>query len=58
MSLVGTISTSRCHLHISLADLEGHMIGGHLVDNDVIFTTAEVSLIVLDVVHIHAVYPT
>ena len=49
MSLVGTISTSGCHLHISLADSEGHMIGGHLVDNDIIFTTAEVSLIVFSV---------
>ena len=43
------ISTSGCHIHISLADSEGHMIGGHTVDNDIIFTTAEVSLIVLDV---------
>ena len=58
MSLVGTISTSGCHIHISLADSEGHMIGGHLVDNDIIFTTAEVSLIVFDVVHIRAVYST
>ena len=49
VSLVGTISTSGCHIHISLADSEGHMIGSHLVDNDIIFTTAEVSLIVLDV---------
>lgn len=43
LSLVGTISVnSGSHLHISLGDKDGNCIGGHLMGDAVIFTTAEV----------------
>ena len=43
VSLVGTLaSDGKCHLHISLADETGKVIGGHVVDSMRIFTTAEV----------------
>ena len=44
VSLTGTFSREDgCHLHISLADAKGDVIGGHLIDG-VIFTTCEVVL--------------
>lgn len=41
VSLVGTLSAGG-HLHISLSDKEGHVIGGHVVGDLIIHTTAEV----------------
>ncbi len=42
VSLTGTFSRDDgCHIHISLADGEGHTVGGHLIDG-VVFTTAEI----------------
>jgi len=45
-SLMGTLAAGG-HLHISLSDADGHVIGGHLVGDDVIHTTAEVWCFVL-----------
>jgi predicted DNA-binding protein with PD1-like motif len=42
VSLVGTLSPDGPHLHISLADEYGRMIGGHLVEGCTIRTTAEI----------------
>lgn len=42
VSLVGTISPDGMHLHISLSDAEGKTIGGHLLDGNEVFTTAEI----------------
>lgn len=43
LSLVGCISIDRCHLHISLGDENGQMLGGHLMrENNLVYTTAEV----------------
>eukprot|EP01101_Sappina_pedata_P002387 TRINITY_DN12633_c0_g1_i1.p1 TRINITY_DN12633_c0_g1~~TRINITY_DN12633_c0_g1_i1.p1 ORF type:complete len:139 (+),score=37.48 TRINITY_DN12633_c0_g1_i1:2-418(+) len=43
LSLVGTISSQgQCHLHISLGDSEGCVIGGHLVGDAIVQTTAEI----------------
>jgi len=42
VSLVGTLSGSGGHLHISLSDAQGHMIGGHVIGGLFVFTTAEV----------------
>ena len=42
VSLVGTFSSDGCHLHISLSDENGKMIGGHLKEGCIIYTTAEV----------------
>mmetsp|Transcript_59861 Transcript_59861/g.135425 ORF Transcript_59861/g.135425 Transcript_59861/m.135425 type:complete len:177 (-) Transcript_59861:116-646(-) len=41
VSLVGTLSADGAHLHVSLSDDNGAVIGGHLVSATV-FTTAEV----------------
>jgi len=42
VALVGTLSASATHLHIGLADADGAMVGGHVLDGCVIRTTAEV----------------
>ena len=47
VSLVGTFSKLGCHLHISLSDSEGKMIGGHLLEGNQVFTTAEVVILSL-----------
>jgi len=44
VSLVGTVSRHGCHLHISVSDSKGKMIGGHLKDGATIYTTAEIVL--------------
>ena len=41
-SLVGTLSGDRGHLHITLSDKAGGVIGGHVVGDLVVFTTAEI----------------
>ena len=43
IGLTGTFSRDGCHVHISLADSNGHAIGGHLIDGT-IFTTCELVL--------------
>jgi uncharacterized protein len=47
-SLVGTFSRSSAHLHLSIADGEGKMQGGHLLEGNLIYTTAE--LVVVDLI--------
>jgi predicted DNA-binding protein with PD1-like motif len=42
LSLTGTLSKDGVHLHISIADLEGRVVGGHLLDGCIIYTTAEI----------------
>ncbi len=42
LSLTGTISDQKMHLHISVADSVGRTLGGHLVGENKIFTTAEI----------------
>lgn len=32
------------HLHMSVADKHGKMLGGHLLDNNIVFTTAEITV--------------
>ena len=44
VSLTGTVSTNGSHLHISISDSTGKTIGGHLLDNCKIYTTAEIVL--------------
>ena len=46
VSLVGTLSPNGVHVHISVADAKGHVIGGHLLQGNLIHTTAE--LVVMD----------
>jgi predicted DNA-binding protein with PD1-like motif len=42
VSLAGTVSKNGCHIHISISDNEGKTIGGHLLDETIIYTTAEI----------------
>lgn len=38
----GTVSTNGCHIHISIADRDGVVTGGHLKTGCVVHTTVEV----------------
>ncbi len=43
VSLVGTLSfDSGAHLHASISDGMGKTIGGHLMDGNIVYTTAEI----------------
>jgi uncharacterized protein len=44
VSLTGTVSTNGSHIHISLSDSTGRTIGGHLLQDCIIYTTAEIVL--------------
>jgi predicted DNA-binding protein with PD1-like motif len=50
VSFTGTFSESNCHLHISVSDSNGHVFGGHLLDDNLIYTTAEI--IITDLVDV------
>ncbi len=41
VTLAGTLSVNGCHLHISVSDSTGHTIGGHLLEGNIVYTTAE-----------------
>jgi predicted DNA-binding protein with PD1-like motif len=47
VSLVGTLSCHGLHLHLSAADTYGRVVGGHLMVDNLIHTTAEIVLIEL-----------
>jgi predicted DNA-binding protein with PD1-like motif len=40
--LSGTLSTHGSHLHIGVANDNGNMIGGHLLEGCIVYTTAEI----------------
>jgi predicted DNA-binding protein with PD1-like motif len=42
VSATGTLSRDGCHIHVSLSDKEGRVIGGHLKDGSMVATTAEI----------------
>lgn len=42
ISINGTLSPDGAHLHISYADIDGVVLGGHLVDGNIINTTCEI----------------
>lgn len=47
LSLSGTFSDSSMHLHLSVADNTGKAIGGHLLDENLVYTTIELVLVEL-----------
>jgi uncharacterized protein len=47
VSLVGTVSASSSHLHLSVSDSKGATIGGHVVEGSRIYTTVEIVLVEL-----------
>jgi predicted DNA-binding protein with PD1-like motif len=42
ISLNGTLAQTGIHLHICVSDKEGKILGGHLDDGCIIYTTAEI----------------
>lgn len=42
VSLTGTLSVNGSHLHMSVSDRTGRTIGGHLLDGNLVYTTAEI----------------
>lgn len=48
VSMTGTVSIYGSHLHISISDGDGRMIGGHWVSGCKIYTTAEIVLAVFN----------
>jgi uncharacterized protein len=48
VSLIGTVSVNGSHLHISISDSTGKTIGGHLLDSNFVYTTAEVVILESD----------
>lgn len=42
LSVNGTVSVNGSHLHISVSDSTGRCIGGHMLDQNVVYTTAEI----------------
>lgn len=52
VSLNGTVSEVRCHLHIALSKEDLSTVGGHLVEGCIVNTTCELVLGILDGWHI------
>ena len=48
LSLNGTVSEARCHLHIALSKEDLSAVGGHLVEGCIINTTCELVIGILD----------
>jgi predicted DNA-binding protein with PD1-like motif len=44
VSMTGTFNESSMHLHLSVSDEAGKTIGGHLLENNLIYTTAEIAI--------------
>jgi predicted DNA-binding protein with PD1-like motif len=42
VSLQATLSVNGCHLHMSVSDGAGKVVGGHVKEGCIVFTTAEV----------------
>ena len=45
VSMTGTFSDSTSHLHIAVSDSTGKTTGGHLLDSNLIYTTAEIVIV-------------
>lgn len=51
LSLQGTFSLEGIHLHLAVANKHGNVLGGHLLDGNLIHTTAEIIVGVLPSLH-------
>lgn len=47
LTLAGTVAGNGAHLHMSVADSEGRVVGGHVAHGCIVRTTAEVLLLLL-----------
>ena len=48
VSLVGCGGLGKWHLHLSVSDSQGRTLGGHLLDGNIVRTTAEIVLVELE----------
>jgi len=48
VSTTGTVSKNGCHVHISIADSNGKVTGGHLVNGNKIYTTCEIVILCIE----------
>lgn len=48
VSMTGTISENGVHIHVSFADVNGNLVGGHLSDGCLVGSTAEIAIIEVD----------
>jgi predicted DNA-binding protein with PD1-like motif len=44
VSLAGTVSMHGVHLHLCVSDSSGNTIGGHLLNENIVYTTVEIIL--------------
>lgn len=44
VSLTGTFTQDAAHLHLAVSDSTGQTIGGHLLDDNLIYTTVEIAV--------------
>jgi predicted DNA-binding protein with PD1-like motif len=51
VSLIGNVGPDRTHLHVSISDADGHVIGGHLKEGCVVHTTVELVIAADDDMH-------
>jgi predicted DNA-binding protein with PD1-like motif len=59
LSLSGTLSDTSVHLHLTVANSEGTTTGGHLLDGNLIYTTAELVIMELtDIEFVREIDPT
>jgi predicted DNA-binding protein with PD1-like motif len=47
VSLTGTFTSLSCHLHLCVSDNTGKTTGGHLLEDNLIYTTAEIAIAAL-----------
>ncbi|MCU0419117.1 MAG: DNA-binding protein [Cyclobacteriaceae bacterium] len=45
VSLTGTLTSEACHLHLAVSDSVGTTTGGHVMDGNLVYTTAEITLV-------------
>ena len=48
VSLVGTVSKDGSHIHVSVSDKGGRVLGGHLKEGSTVHTTAEIVILESD----------
>lgn len=48
VSMTGTISENGVHIHAAFSDNEGVTVGGHLIEECLVNTTAEIAIIEVD----------
>jgi predicted DNA-binding protein with PD1-like motif len=47
LTLAGSLAPDGAHLHMSVADAQGHVVGGHVAPGCIVRTTAEILLAIL-----------